>query len=120
MDIESLKLDKFERESMLQNIDLLSEEELQKAFSLPIVFCMICGTRINPVRLIMCEGTNVCTVHARAGYGQPPPMRGMMIYDHKTAGEICIMPEKVWREAKRLTDRRGNMSILRKVSPSRA
>lgn len=120
IDYDSLGLTKSEEESMCECLDLFDEEELAEALATPPRFCTSCGIRINPIRVAMCADTTVCTEHAQAGFGQPAPVKAMMIYDHKTAGTICMMPETTFEEAKRLTDRKGNMSILRKVSPSKA
>lgn len=120
IDWDALALDESEKQSMLECLDLLDEDELQEALAAPTRYCSLCGTRINPIRVNICPDTPVCTAHAQAGKGQPPIMKAVMIYDHKTAGELCFMPEQQWSETKRLTDRKGNMSILRKVSPSKA
>lgn len=120
IDYTALSLTESEEESMRECLDLLDEEELTAAIAAPPRYCSSCGVRINPIRVAMCADTTVCTEHAQAGLGQPPIIKAVMIYDHKTAGEICLMPEGQWAETKRLTDRKGNMSILRKVSPSKS
>lgn len=120
IDYASLGLTESEEESMRECLDILDEEELAEALAAPPRFCTSCGARINPVRVAMCADTTVCTEHAQAGFGQPAPVKAMMIYDHKTAGTLCFMEESVFNESKRLSDRKGNMSILRKVSPSKA
>lgn len=118
--IDDLNLDPKEKQALLDSLDLVDPEELKQALALPSRYCSHCSTRINPIRLFFCPDTTICTEHAQAGLGQPPPVKAMMIYDNKTGGTICFMPEKVFNESKRLTDRKGNMSILRKVSPSKA
>lgn len=117
---ETLGLTESERQAMLDNIDLVTEEELEELLQQPHRYCSVCGAIINPVRLSICPDTIVCTQHAQAGYCQPAPVKAMMIYDHKTAGTICYMSEKTFDESKRLSDRVGNQSILRKVSPSKS
>lgn len=119
-DLNNLGLDEAEWKAMQDCLDLVEEEDLEEVLKRPAVFCSTCGKRVNPTRLALCPDTTVCTEHAQAGHGQPPRVKAMMIFDHKTGGTICMMPEKVFNEAKRLSDRKGNMSILRKVSPSKA
>lgn len=81
--------------------------------------CACCGKMIEEIRLELMD-TIVCASCARAGKHQPAVGKGMMIYDHKTGGTLVEMPVAVFNEAKRLTDRKGQSSILRKVSPSKA
>ena len=49
----------------------------------------------------------------------PPMYRGFMGFDNKTAGalQICKNPD-TFNEIKSLTDRKGQSSILRKVTPN--
>lgn len=83
------------------------------------VQCACCPNMIESIRLELMD-TIVCAACAKEGKHQPPIGKGMMIYDHKTGGQMIEMPAEQFAEAKRLTDRKGNMSILRKVSPSKA
>jgi hypothetical protein len=38
-----------------------------------------------------------------------------MVYGHKTAGEVCLMAPEDFTRFKKLTNRRGQQSVLRNV-----
>ena len=44
-------------------------------------------------------------------------MCGIMVYDHKTAGELMFVPQSQFRSVKSAMDRKGQSSVLRKSSP---
>jgi hypothetical protein len=46
------------------------------------------------------------------------PMYGIMIYDHKTAGSLMMVPRSQFKSVKKMMDRKGQSSILRKVTPN--
>lgn len=46
------------------------------------------------------------------------PKFGIMIYDHKTAGSLMMIPKSQFGSLKKLMDRKGQSSILRKVTPN--
>jgi hypothetical protein len=41
--------------------------------------------------------------------------RGAMIYGHKTAGAVCLMSPDEFSRYKKLTNRKGQSSVLRNV-----
>jgi hypothetical protein len=45
------------------------------------------------------------------------PMMGIMVYDHKTAGELMYVPASHFKSVKSMVDRKGQQSILRKITP---
>lgn len=78
-----------------------------------------CGNTVEHERIELLN-SYVCSKCANAGVAQPPPVRGAMIYGHKTAGEIEIMPESTFTLHKQAFRRVGQQSNLRRVSPSYA
>jgi hypothetical protein len=46
------------------------------------------------------------------------PMFGIMVYDHKTAGSLMMVPKSQFKSFKKMMDRKGQSSILRKVTPN--
>jgi hypothetical protein len=46
------------------------------------------------------------------------PMYGIMVYDHKTAGSLMMVPKSQFKSVKKMMDRKGQSSILRKVTPN--
>lgn len=44
-------------------------------------------------------------------------MCGIMIYDHKTAGELMLVPKSKFKALKSAMDRKGQSSLLRKSAP---
>ncbi len=73
-----------------------------------------CGNRVEDERVELLD-SHVCAVCAAKGIAQPPPVRGFMVYDHKTAPDICFMTPSQFNYAKTMTDRVGQESILRKI-----
>ena len=45
-------------------------------------------------------------------------MMGIMVYNHKTAGELMMVPESQFKAVKSMMDRKGQQSLLRKVTPN--
>lgn len=77
-----------------------------------------CGSEIEEERLEVLPDTLVCCACAKEGYNQPPKTKGFMVYDHKTGGTLCEVPESTYELYKQTFDRKGQQSVLRKVSPS--
>lgn len=116
---EQLHLNEVEYNYFMLNLDMFDTEEIDAIINDEPVYCICCNCKINPIRIHLCPETKVCTVCAKHGHGQPPPVKAIMIFDHKTGGELHYMSEGAFQETKRLTNRKGQTSILRKVSPSR-
>lgn len=45
-------------------------------------------------------------------------MMGIMVYNHKTAGELIMVPASQFKAVKSMMDRKGQQSLLRKVAPN--
>jgi hypothetical protein len=73
-----------------------------------------CGNCVEDERIELLDSF-VCSKCAYSGIAQPPPIRGFMVYDHKTAPSICFMTPSQFNYAKSMTDRVGQESILRKI-----
>jgi hypothetical protein len=71
----------------------------------------LCGNPLEEGRAAL--GLPTCLPCAQA---RPAPRyRGAMIYGHKTAGAICLMSPDEFSHYKKLTNRRGQSSVLRNV-----
>lgn len=77
--------------------------------------CQCCFGDIHPIRLEY--GYRTCVRCATKGIGQSK-YRGAMVYMHKTAGELVVMNEETFTDFKAKTNRIGQSSILRHVTPS--
>jgi len=53
-------------------------------------------------------GLTVCLSCAKKGIAQPAPYKGVMVYSHKTAGEVNIMSPECFRDFKRLNPTHRN------------
>jgi hypothetical protein len=73
-----------------------------------------CGNQVEDERIELLD-SSVCSVCAAKGFAQPPALKGFMVYDHKTAPDICFMSDRDFAYAKTMTDRVGQESILRKI-----
>jgi hypothetical protein len=73
-----------------------------------------CGNQVEDERIELLD-SRVCSACAAKGIAQPAPLKGFMIYDHKTAPTICFMSESQFQQAKAATDRVGQESILNKI-----
>lgn len=78
-----------------------------------------CGLQVEPERIELLD-SYVCAKCAKSGIAQPSTIRGAMVYGHKTAGEIVIMPQSTYELHKQAFRRVGQQSNLRRVSPSHA
>lgn len=73
--------------------------------------CPSCGKRIEQARIDL--GLGSCLVCAQS---RPVTRyRGAMIYGHKTAGAVCLMSPDEFSRYKKLTNRKGQSSVLRNV-----
>jgi hypothetical protein len=73
-----------------------------------------CGNHVESERVELLD-SHVCSICASKGIAQPPTIKGFMVYDHKTAPDICFMSPSQFNYAKTMTDRVGQESILRKI-----
>ncbi len=51
--------------------------------------CIACNSAVEQVRLDL--NMTVCSACAYKGIAQPEPVKGVMVYGHKTAGEMQIV-----------------------------
>lgn len=73
--------------------------------------CPSCNSVLEPGRIEL--GLTLCLACARAN--PVPKVRGAMVYGHKTAGAICLMAPDDFTRYRKLTNRRGQQSVLRNV-----
>lgn len=73
-----------------------------------------CGNHVEEERIELLD-SRVCSACAAKGIAQPAAIKGFMVYDHKTAPDICFMSDRDFAYAKSMTDRVGQESILRKI-----
>ena len=73
-----------------------------------------CCNRVEDERIELLD-SRVCSTCAAKGIAQPAALKGFMVYDHKTAPDICFMNDRDFAYAKSMTDRVGQESILRKI-----
>ena len=73
-----------------------------------------CGNHVEDERIELLD-SRVCSRCAANGIAQPAAIKGFMVYDHKTAPDICIMNASDFAYAKSMTDRVGQESILRNI-----
>jgi hypothetical protein len=76
--------------------------------------CRSCSSDVEEDRVELLD-SHVCAKCAARGVDQPGDIRGFMVYDHKTAPDICIMTPGEFKYAKEMTDRVGQESILSKI-----
>jgi hypothetical protein len=74
-----------------------------------------CGNHVEDERVELLD-SHVCSVCAAKGIAQPAAIKGFMVYDHKTAPDICFMSANDFAYAKSMTDRVGQESILTKIT----
>lgn len=73
--------------------------------------CPSCGKRMEQARIDL--GLAGCLSCAQS---RPVTRyRGAMIYGHKTAGAVCLMSPDEFSRYKKLTNRKGQSSVLRNV-----
>jgi hypothetical protein len=73
-----------------------------------------CGNHVEDERIELLD-SHVCSACAAKGIAQPPVIKGFMVYDHKTAPDICFMSNEQFQYAREMTDRVGQESILNKI-----
>ncbi len=73
--------------------------------------CNTCGGRVQSARANL--GLSTCLACAQAL--PTARYRGAMIYNDKTTSSICLMSPDEYKQHKKLTNRRGQQSILRNV-----
>ncbi len=66
--------------------------------------CMRCGKEIPPERLEALPTATMC-VPCVVADGDVPTVKGRMVYDHKTAGEVQILPAKLYERLNDLDPR---------------
>lgn len=76
--------------------------------------CRSCLSSVEEDRVELLD-SHVCAKCAAGGVDQPGDIRGFMVYDHKTAPDICIMTPGEFHYAKEMTNRVGQESILSKI-----
>lgn len=81
--------------------------------------CNACSAPVEDERVELLD-SHVCAACAAKGIAQPPTLKGAMIYGHKTAGELAVMPSSTFDLHRSTFGRIGQQSILRKVSPSKS
>lgn len=60
------------------------------------VTCNCCNNEIHPERAKL--GYEVCIACASQGVAQPPKAMGVMVYGHKTAGEMQLVTEDQFKD----------------------
>jgi hypothetical protein len=73
--------------------------------------CPSCSQSVEPAR----EELGLSTCYSCASAHPVPRYRGAMVYAHKTAGVLSLMAPDDFTRFKKLTNRRGQMSIIRNV-----
>jgi len=80
--------------------------------------CRSCNNEIEPERLEIIPNTVACASCANklklGGNGR----KGVMIYGHKTAGEIQIMSEKLFNDTRQYYVPNGARSVMKNFSKS--
>lgn len=77
--------------------------------------CTSCGSEVEEERIELLD-SHVCAACAQSGIAQPPIEKGVMVYDHKTGGQLHIVSEAGYDLHKEAFGRVGQQSILRKIS----
>ena len=77
--------------------------------------CNACINEVEQERIELLD-SSVCAKCAAKGIAQPAAIKGFMIYDHKTAPDICLMSVGEFEYAKNMTERIGQGTILGKIS----
>lgn len=78
-----------------------------------IVYCE-CGSLVRSARSEL--GLNTCVRCAHENPVEPP--KGVMIYDHKTGGQLEVHSAESWREKKKYYIPNGARSALKNFSKS--
>lgn len=73
-----------------------------------------CGRDVEEARIKILEST-ICSICAKNK--KTSKVKGIMIWDHKTAPYIQIVDEQTHKQFHEDTDRKGQKSILRTKSP---
>jgi hypothetical protein len=77
--------------------------------------CTNCGSKVESERIELLD-SYVCAACAQSGIAQPPVEKGIMVYDHKTGGQLHIVSEAGYELHKESFGRVGQQSILRKIT----
>jgi hypothetical protein len=84
-----------------------------------IHLCSGISVEINASKVIMgFKPANVDEILGKTDKHVSEPMYGIMVYDHKTAGTLMMVPKSQFNSVKKMMDRKGQQSILRKVTPN--
>lgn len=75
------------------------------------MICPSCYETVEPAR----EELGLPTCYACASTHPVPRYKGAMVYAHKTGGAISLMAPEEFTRFKKLTNRKGQMSIIRNV-----
>ena len=78
-------------------------------------YCTSCGAEVEEERIELLDSM-VCSACAKCGIAQPPIEKGVMVYDHKTGGQLQILSESGYELHKQAFGRIGQQSILRRIS----
>jgi len=73
--------------------------------------CPSCYETVEPAR----EDLGLSTCFSCASSHPVPRYKGAMVYAHKTGGTISLMAPDDYTRFKKLTNRKGQMSIIRNV-----
>lgn len=77
--------------------------------------CTACGCAIPPERLAVLPEAVTCV---KCSSQRDTRYRGAVLYEHKTAGSLAVFADATsFQHFKGLTDRKGQQSILRKLTP---
>ena len=77
--------------------------------------CRCCSNQIEPERLEVLPNTVVCSSCAHQ-YNFVKPRKGIMVFSHKTGGELQTMSEDYYNKNKRYFVANGARSVVKNFS----
>jgi NAD-dependent DNA ligase len=80
--------------------------------------CNCCNSHIEEERLELLPNTRVCSRCAQKGACQPQKMRGVMVWNHKTAPTIQVMSASTYESQKKYYTPNGARSAVKNFSKS--
>jgi len=80
-----------------------------------IMICKACSNNIEQERLEILPNTVFCAKCANT-YNLVKPRRGIMVYTHKTGGELQTMSESFYNENKKYFVPNGARSVMKNFS----
>jgi len=79
------------------------------------MICRTCSEQIEPERLEVLPNTVMCAKCAHT-YNFVKPRKGIMVFSHKTGGELEVMSESFYNENKKYFIPNGTRSAVKNFS----